>query len=369
VLRQSAYRTAPFALETNYQADPGEIPFPTGLYDFVLGLGADQADIFPFPYFADEVGNPRVLQWNFNVQRQILPSTGITVGYAGSRGLEMTTRRVLNAARTEIVNGRYVFPTGARRPNQHFDLDLASNTNTGDSWYHALQVELQRRFSANWQAQFAYTWSKALDLVSSSGPESLMYHHAPELSKGLAGYDVRHRFTGSFVWQMPGRDAGGVLGNVFGGWQLGGILNLTQGNPVQVSMGNRAALANIGLAGSRPDLIPGGDNNPILGDPDRYFDPTQFVLPPTRAIGNVGRNTLIEPSIATVDVGLTKNIPLGTKRLQLRVEAFNLLNRANLGAPDANVMNGTGRRNANAGFISTTSTAARQMQLGARFEW
>jgi hypothetical protein len=70
-----------------------------------------------------------------------------------------------------------------------------------------------------------------------------------------------------------------------------------------------------------------------------------------------------------VDLGLTKQVPFGSRRLQFRLEVFNLLNRANLGAPNTTVMNGSGVRNALAGFIDSTSTTARQVQLGLRLDW
>jgi hypothetical protein len=369
ILRQSAYRTAPFALETNIQAPEGVIPFPTGLYEYVLSLGAEQAAIFPFPYFADEVGNFRMWQWNVNVQRQLNANTAVTIGYAGSRSMDTADRVNLNTAMAANVDGRLVFPSGIARPNPNFNIDLESNTNSGKASYHSLQIEGRRRFNAGWQLQMAYTWSKAMDYVSSAGPATITYVWDREVDWGLADHHAAHRFTTSFVWQMPGANAGGVLGAAFGGWQLGGILHLSAGDPATISMGSQSALSRLGVANFRPDLASGGDDNPVLGGPDVYFDASQFVLPPARALGNVQRNTLITPGIATVDIGLTKNVTFGARRIQFRVEAFNLLNRANMGNPTSNVMNGTGRPNANAGYIGSTSTPARQLQLGMRFEW
>jgi hypothetical protein len=370
VFRQAAYRTAPFGLETNLQAVEGVIPFPEGLYDYIVGLGQAQADVFPFPYYKDEVGNPRIVQWNLNVQREVLPSTSITIGYAGSRGYDTTDRWALNAAYTELINGRYVFLPGVTRPNPNFNLDLSSNTNSGRSWYNSLQVEMQRRFRDRWQLQLAYTWSKAMDFLSSSGPEEGMYTHARHLMRGLSGFNAGQRFVGSGVWQLPAGDGSGLLDAIFGNWQLSGIFNLTAGSPEQISTGVPSALAALGLTAQRPDLVAGGDINPIIGSPDQYFDASQFVFAPPRTIGDVGRNTLIGPGIASIDLGLTKNISLAQQsRLQLRMEVFNLLNRANLGSPDTSIFNSNGVRNANAGFISGTATTARQIQLGARFDW
>jgi outer membrane receptor protein involved in Fe transport len=380
-LRQAAWRTAPFGLETNYSALPGQIPFPAGLYDFILGLGEGQADIFVFPF--DNAKNPRVIQWNLNVQREFMSNTSVTVGYAGSRGLDLTSRVAMNTAQAELVNHRLVFPAGAVRPNRTFNLDLQSLQTNSESWYNAFHVELQRRLRAGWQLQTAYTWSKTTDLTSSYNPTftddgaGMLYVHDPNLRRGLAAFHVAHRFSASGLWQLPfgaGQRFGSTwpawIDQALGGWQLSGILTLSDGSPASIVMARRADLAALGLLGDQPDLVPGGDNNPVTGDPDRYFDTSQFAFPAARTIGNVGRNTLILPGIATVDLGLTKNVTVGAgSRVQIRMEIFNLLNRANLGTPDMSVFNARGNLQGNAGFIASTSTTARQIQLGGRFEW
>jgi hypothetical protein len=373
--RQLAWRTQPFALETNIQATEGVIPFPEGLYDYILNLGEAQGDLFVLPY--SNMGNPRMAQWNVNVQREIPGNMAVTVGYAGSRGMELFNPVDLNTAVADRIDGRYVVPVGARRPNEAFDLDLSSLQTIGKSWYHGLQVELRRRFQNGWQAQLAYTFSKAIDLASQflptfdggSGPGS-PYVYDQQLGRGLAAFHVAQQLSGSWVWQLPSV-GNGVANAIVGGWQLSGIVTLADGTPVSVGIGARSALSAVGVGAGGPDLIPGGNPNPVTGDPDKYFDVSQFVFPPTRTIGDLGRNTLIAPGLATVDMGLTKNIPIGATgdRIQFRLEVFNLLNRANWGLPATSVFNGTGRAQANAGFISSTSTPARQIQLGLRYDW
>jgi hypothetical protein len=378
--RQAAYRTAPYALETNYQAQPGQIPFPD-LYDFIIDLGPGQAQIFLFPY--ENARNPHMVQWNLNVQHEVLPQTAVTVGYAGSRGLNLTNSINRNTARADLIDGRYVFPVGATRPNPAFNLDLESKENASDSWYHSLQLEMSRRFQAGWMLQMSYTYSKAIDEASQYQPTfsgdggGVTYYWEPDLRRGLAAFHVTNKFSATGLWMLPfgnGQKFGagwpGWVDKVFGGWQLGGQLTLSDGNPATIGMGARADLAAIGLGSDNPDLIPGGNPNPVLGDPDRYFDASQFAFPPARTIGNLGRNTLILPGLSTVDVGLTKNTNVSQEvRLQLRLELFNVLNRANLGSPSLSVFNAAGRPSGNAGFIGSTSTAARQVQLGMRLEW
>jgi hypothetical protein len=154
------------------------------------------------------------------------------------------------------------------------------------------------------------------------------------------------------------------------GWQVAGIVTATTGTPF--SAGSNPALTHTLVRGgaARPDLVSGGDNNPILGGIDLYFDPTQFVRQQAGFYGTLGRNTLVGPNLRTVDASLIKNVPLGgARRFQLRAEMFNILNRANFALPASTLFNASGARVGTAGRITSTVTSARQIQLAARFEF
>ncbi|MBI2821035.1 MAG: TonB-dependent receptor [Acidobacteria bacterium] len=375
-VRQAAFRTAPFALEHNIRG-VGRVPFP-GIFDFVVQQGQGQADLHLFPF--DYGRNPHTLQWNLNVQREIFTQTALTVGYAGLRGLNLMHQVSLNTAKADVVNGRYVFPAGARVPNPFWSLELTSREMSGDSFYHGLQVGLQRRFQAGWQLQLSYTFSKVIDESSQSNPTfaneggGVVYYHDPDMRRSLAAFDVRQVFVGSAVWELPfgqGRRFAsswpGWMEQILGGWQAGGILSLADGPPTTISMQSRNDLDLLGLAGETPDLVSGASINPVLGNPDRYFDAQGFVLPPARTIGTLGRNTLIGPGLANFDFSLSKNTAIGEAvNVQFRAEFFNLLNRANLDLPASQVLDRQGRARGNAGFISATTTTARQIQFGLR---
>jgi hypothetical protein len=125
------------------------------------------------------------------------------------------------------------------------------------------------------------------------------------------------------------------------------------------------------VGGSSLDLIPGGDQNPVRPqNPDQYFDVSQFRFPTPFFAGNVGRNVLISPGIATVDFTLTKDThlpPLGEAgTLQFRAEFFNLFNRPNFGSPALNLFTNAGAPRSNAGQITSTNTPSRQMQFALK---
>ena len=115
------------------------------------------------------------------------------------------------------------------------------------------------------------------------------------------------------------------------------------------------------------DLVPGGNQNPVLGGADRYYDVTQFEPSKLGFFGTLGRNTVTGPGLASFDASVFKTFHVGQdKELSLRLEVFNLFNRTNLGTPDMTAFR-NGVVNPTAGQITSTRTPARQVQLGARF--
>ena len=117
----------------------------------------------------------------------------------------------------------------------------------------------------------------------------------------------------------------------------------------------------------RPNLRPGASNNPVLGGPDRYYDPNAFELPPPGQYGNLGRNTLIGPGFWDVDFSLVKITPVGERlKAEFRAEFFNILNHANFGLPSLATFNTDGTVRGAAGRITSTANTSRQIQLGLK---
>src|SRR5262245_33802010 len=140
-------------------------------------------------------------------------------------------------------------------------------------------------------------------------------------------FDVRHVFQSNFVWDHPGRDTSWLLG----GWQFNGIVTLRSGVPFTPALGATNWSRSGNTSGEdRPNFAPGvNPDSLILGGPDHYFDTSGFVLPPQGTFGNAGRNRLTGPDYAMTNVSLVKNTKVAGGQLQLRLEIFNLLDRAN----------------------------------------
>jgi hypothetical protein len=111
----------------------------------------------------------------------------------------------------------------------------------------------------------------------------------------------------------------------------------------------------------------------VLGKPDQWFDPNAFALQPAGTFGNTGRGDFTGPDLRTLDLALAKHARLAAfgndARIEFRIEAFNVLNRANFGTPELRAFAGTAATEspiATFGRITTTVTSSRQVQLGVR---
>jgi len=322
--------------------------------------------------------NPYRVQYNVTYQRELAAQTVATVGFVGSRGYRQIRNVEYNQAIPQIqADGRYFFPAGSTRRNPNFN-SMRLRTTDGLSWYKGLIAGASRRFSGGLALQASYTLGKSEDLGSQAigsgdfdNSFQPRYAFDPNDNKGLSDFDIRHNFVFNYTWELPfGKTLAGMAKGFASGWQLSGIVALRSGIPFTPVLGvDRArALPRSGGAGQRPSLVSGCSLNPVLGNPTQYFDANCFSLPDAGYFGDVPRNTIIGPGFASWDMAVFKNIAMGAaRRLQLRLEGFNITNRANFGLPASTVFNSAGRV-ANAGEI-TTVAPARQFQFGVKVEF
>jgi hypothetical protein len=322
-------------------------------------------------------------QYNLSVQRELFGGVVFNIGYVGSRSRhQMILIDEANTAFGEYLpDGRKFFAPGLTRRNPNF-ANIGRRYTGGDAWYNSLQTGVNKRFSGGTSLQVSYTYSSNISegdlVVAGTNDNNNASNPDPDREeRALSQYHVRHNAVINYGVELPfgqgrrwGTDWHGVTNWVLGGWDLNGILTLAAGNPFTVTLAfDRARqFTRTGGGGQRPDLKPGCSKNPILGGVDKYFDPECFLLPEAGFYGNLGRQTLIGPGLATVDFGLTKKFIFSTHRqLQFRAEVFNLLNRANFDIPSARtIFQAGGVRPAAAGRITNTATTARQIQLGLK---
>jgi hypothetical protein len=234
--------------------------------------------------------------------------------------------------------------------------------------------------------QSSYTWSRAEDTTqnstffsdSTTATTSAMPEFIPDYNKGLSDFHAEHNWILNFVWQLPRNpDMTGVAGALINGWQLSGIVRMRSGNPLTPMLQTNRSRSQWspslgpGTGPDRPSYAPGrGPGSAVTGNPDRWFDPAAFVLPERGTFGDVGRNELIGPDLRTVDLALSRQFGVSARgRVDLRVEVFNLLDRANFGPPSLIAFSGTADVEEplpSFGQIRSTVTSARQVQLGIR---
>src|SRR5262249_47522693 len=149
----------------------------------------------------------------------------------------------------------------------------------------------------------------------------------PDAEWGRSNFDVRHRFSISFSYDVPfARGRGGATEALFGAWTVSGIVAMQSGRPFTVALLPEVDNSNTGRsslgfgANDRPNL----SGNPSLADPNasKWFNPAAFTMPPFGNFGNAGRNILEGPGYQNVNVALLKHVALSPRvNLQLRVEA------------------------------------------------
>lgn len=360
-----------------------------------------QAPTFPNPPFERASGlsirpvqwdgvTPSIHVWNANVQRELPGQIAVTLGYAGSRGYDLLRSNDLNTAVPATgADGRPFFAVGAPRQNTAWTT-IEAKTSDGDSWYKALIVDVRRRFANGWSFQTSYTWSDSQDTTQAStffsdatnGTTSAFPEYIAGYNRGPSDFDITHNLVANATWDVPwGRGLTGPAGAVLGGWRVSAIGTYRSGYPLTVFVQNNRSRSQWqpslgpGIGRDRPSYAPGFNaGNAVTGNPAQWFNPQAFALQPAGTFGNTGRGDFRGPDLRVVDLSLTKEtgLPAGSARLEVRLEVFNVFNRANFGVPNLTAFAGAADGEAplgSFGRIRNTVTSARQVQLGVRLRF
>jgi hypothetical protein len=354
--------------------------FGPGIQD-VLASAAGTANVQKRSEFISyDTKQPYNVQWYLNTQHQIGKGFVAELGYMGSRGVNLPYYGDPNTTPSEYL------PDGTKRIIPGAALRYPSwgriRTRTTGAWsrYHGLTAGLERRLSNGLQFQGNYTFSRSTDTWSGglqgssdflTGAGSAVDWWDIGFEKGRSSFDVPHNFVFNAVYALPtSKAASGVKAVLINGWQVSGIFQASSGMPFHPVIGfDRAGDRQSDTDMQRPSWAPGFDaSSAITGDVNQWFNPQAFVLPAAGTFGNVRRNSLRGPNLRTVDFSTFKNQALFGKLLQIRVEVFNLFNRANFNPPSNSVVfNADGTYVAGSGRITTLATTPRQVQFGLKF--
>ena len=358
-----------------------------------------------------DMRTPTLISWSLRLQQEISPNTSLTVGYVGSHGYHELIGIDANEpfpvvcpaspcpatypnvptlgalAGAPVPAGAFYVPTTTRANSK------IANTWTwfslGTSNYNALQVDVNRRFSHGLSLRGVYTWSKALDdgdsLNATAAPNAPGLVSNPfdlHADYGLATYDVRHVGVINAVYTLPfgkgqplANSLEGWSNALVSGWSVNSIVTIQSGFPFTPQLSYNPSNNGDTRNPVRPFINPAFTGPVILGKPSQWFNPNAFLAPPAGSgfYGNLGRNTLIGPGLATWDLSTFKTTNLSERlALQFRAEIFNLLNRANFNTPNlitfTSSTSGT-KVSGTAGAITSTSTTSRQIQFGLKLIW
>lgn len=297
---------------------------------------------YPFTYplslnlFDPNFRTGYIQQWNFIVERQLMPDTLLRAVYVGSKGTKLWWDGDANVA-TYIPGQSTLANINNRRPLAPYFGLLDISRSIGTSNYHSFQLTVNRRLSRGLTFQSSYSWSKSIDLNSGDRTGSgLPNPGCPTCNRGRSDFDRSHVFVTSWVWEVPFlKNRHNVAGRVLGGWRLSGIFTAASGSVFSIVPGSATSLS--GTGGERTDLI--GDWR-IAGDRTRdqrlakWFNTAAFALGPAGTWGTSGKNILEGPGSYNFDMALNKDFRISeSQSLNARLEMFNAFNHANFGNP------------------------------------
>ena len=327
-----------------------------------------------------------IQQWHVSVQHQFNNNTMLEVGYVGAHGVHLPDPFDANqlspaAVQQVIAAGGGVL--GAEnvnvqpyRPYPNFT-GLTYQSMGGYNHFNSLQISLKKNMSHGLWVQTSYTWGHATDTNTQNGwagaESDYQVAWDPALSYGNAQIDERDNFNGSFVYQLPfgtGKallNKGAILDGFVGGWQLSNTWQALSGIPFNPTWGGGGS--NFSGSGTwYPDRVCNGAlSNPSLQE---WFNPACFQSAALGTFGNSGRNVLFGPHFFNMNTSLAKSFKLRwlgeAGLLQIRIDAFDVLNHPNFGQPNASIVPGaTAGTFIGTGTITSSSTQ-RNVQLGAR---
>jgi hypothetical protein len=325
-------------------------------------LNLNQVPMSAVERLAAQFGKAQV---NSVLQSQLSSATG------QSTGIQAPYANFNNAA---VQNSRTV--AQALRPfPQYTNINTSDSggDKTGRSMYHAGIFKVTQRTTGGLTLQGSYVLSRLMSNADNfNGSGGALDAARPELEYTISGNDQTHIIKISSVYELPfgeGRRwlTNGVASKVLGGWRLAAIQSYTSGTPIGVTSPAPLTISN---RTNRPNLTGEPWRAPIAGDDfdptkDKFLNRAAFVQP----VGELGNSPRLNPDVRRFwnlneNISLAKTIGLTSgARVDIRLEAFNVLDRIVWGGPNTDL------NNARFGEVTSQSNSPRQIQMGFRLYW
>jgi len=321
---------------------------------------------------------PYAEHWMASVERRFGTATLLNLSYIGAASHHQLALEEANPADPALCLSLGSTRCGpfneqAARTRTQFGSAFGSvelQRTIANSGYNALEVSLNHR-THGLELLASYTFSKSID--QSAGLPEPVNPVNPSLSRALSSFDMRHNFVTSFHYELPKLNVGSHLNWLANGWAVAGIARFTSGLPVTLVNNNDTSLLGTIPNGINNDGVDTPtwsghsltlNRNPRNGAP--VFDASQLTLPALGTMGNARRRLFSGPGMENLDATLSRTLLVeGTRALELRVEAFNLLNHAQFfgaASVEGNISSGNFGQ-------SISAMPPRLMQLALRYHF
>lgn len=402
---------APICLDETQGAWCKTVGLPTG------GIQATLTSQGFVPFFLPRnLPDPYSTKYTMDIQFSPSHTTSVAVGYLGANTQHFAS--LYNANQAPVVSTTVSLVT--RQPYPNFGTSLYSYAQVDHTNYNGGIVSFQFRNWHGLQFKSYYTYSKTLGL-GTGNDEVLVTPYIANYDYGRLDYDIRHRWTTTFIERLPKLNHPRVIGAILGQWDLSGIINLQSGMPMTItdSGGTAINVGTTGGSGQRPYLL----HNPNLPKNRRtaakWFDTTAFAhtywctgaqinadILTTTALainssanpcenivaipapsaqtntplathvvsstastmpvpwGNGGKNIIDGPGQELFSTAIQRRFLLKKGYITLRLEEYNLFNHPNYSNPSGLNFNG-----GSFGVVQSSTTAPRQLHGALRYDF
>lgn len=338
--------------------------------------------------------HPGTSDYSFSIQHQLAPSVVMQAQYVGSDGWDQNNDRRINelpltGPPASVPASENPFPatpygfregvaTGKLKPNRYRTFpgfaDINQEENETHFHYTSLQAGIRFEHKHGLTTQLAYTWSHEIDQATND-LNGLSNPYNPKYDQASGGFDRRHIFNASYVYDLPFYQHGNTFERtVLGGWAVSGITQITSGTPLLI---HYTGSDTVGLGGgttNRPNLVSKVSYPKTVNQTaNEWFSTSSFADPVApwaggpggvdAGFGNAGRDAVVGPGLFNWNLSLFKSIPLraeGLPRFELRFESFNTFNHPQWTSVNAN------NHDKNFGQV-TGDYGPRNLELGGKF--
>ena len=294
---------------------------------------------------------PTVAHWNASVQHRFSDNWIFSISYLGNETSHLWISNEINPAvyipgtcgsaacsTTGNTQARRVLSLANPKAGQYYATVTMADDGISAN-YNGLLTSIEHRFAHNYTLLANYTWSKCLGIspVISLGIAQIEDPNNVRRDYGVCTYDVPYLFNGSIVYASQFRH-GGVMSHLLSNWNFAPLVRYQSGLPVNPVTGKDNSLT--GVLFDRPNVVAGAPmyTGAAHGLKYQYLNPNLYTANALGTFGNAAHDSLRGPGYFDVDVAVSRAFNLRERlTLQVRAEAFNMLNHPNFQSPVANI--------------------------------